>query len=142
VETVFFSIFDVISDLINLDFSKLFKDVKGDVGGLLSSVGRLAPGVLGMAAGKIGDLISSPAGDNIAQAASLPGAGPRLAPGTVNNMSTAGGNNIEVNAPISITVPAGTDPQMVGDKVQQGVQDHLDRVHRETQRSLRPALSY
>lgn len=142
VETVFFSIFDVISDLINLDFSKLFKDIKGDIGGLLGAVGKLQPGVMGWAAGKLGDLISSPAASNVAQAQALSGNQPGLSTQAINNMLGGNSSSVEVNAPVTINVPAGTDPGMVGDKVQEGIQQHFDRVHRETQRSLRPALSY
>lgn len=57
------------------------------------------------------------------------------------NVSTSSSKS-EVNAPISIHVPAGTDHHMVGEKVKEGVRDHLDRMHREMQRSLRSAKAY
>lgn len=53
-----------------------------------------------------------------------------------------GPQNYEVNAPINIHVPSGTDHKVVGQKVKDGVKEHLDRVYRETQRSLRPAQAY
>lgn len=63
---------------------------------------------------------------------SLPGAGPS------SNQS----NQYSVNAPITVNVPHGTDPKNVGQKVQEGVRDHLDRVFRETNRSVRGAIAY
>lgn len=51
-------------------------------------------------------------------------------------------NNIDVNAPITINVPEGTDPKMVGDKARMGVKDHMDEVMRHTQRTLRPTVAY
>ena len=51
-------------------------------------------------------------------------------------------NQYSVNAPITVNVPAGTDHEIIGQKVQAGVREHLDRVYRETNRSLRPAQAY
>jgi tetratricopeptide (TPR) repeat protein len=67
----------------------------------------------------------------------------------ITNLGQAGGagatsasNSYSVNAPISISVPAGVDHKAVGQKVKEGVKEHLDRVYREAQRSLRPAKAY
>lgn len=51
-------------------------------------------------------------------------------------------NSYEVNAPISITVPPGADHKQVSQSVKEGVAAHLDRVYRETSRSLRPTEAY
>lgn len=53
-----------------------------------------------------------------------------------------GATNFDVNAPITINVPAGTDPKMVGQKAQMGVKDHMDAVIRHTQRAVRPTQAY
>lgn len=86
------------------------------------------------------------AGDNaMANLGGIPGiTGPEgLASSTVNNLaSSQASSSSEINAPITVNVPAGTDPRLVGDKVKEGVKEHLDRVHRETQRSLRPVMAY
>lgn len=50
--------------------------------------------------------------------------------------------NYEMNAPITITVPEGTDHKMVGEKVKEGVREHMDRVFRETTRSTRSAIAH
>lgn len=55
---------------------------------------------------------------------------------------TSNENNAQINAPITINVPAGTDPNMVGQKVKDGIKEHMDRLHRETSRSLQPAQAY
>lgn len=52
------------------------------------------------------------------------------------------GNQYQINAPIDISVPPGTDPADVGKHVQNGVKEHLDRVMRETRASTLPAAVY
>jgi hypothetical protein len=53
-----------------------------------------------------------------------------------NATTSVGGNsNVEVNAPVTIHVPAGTDPKEVSSKVKEGIQEHFARVSREIQRS-------
>lgn len=47
-----------------------------------------------------------------------------------------------VNAPITINIPGVTDHKMVGEKVKEGVKEHLDGVYRKTQQALRPAQAY
>lgn len=49
--------------------------------------------------------------------------------------------NYQINAPITVNVPQGTDHRAVGESVKQGVRDHLDRVQREAARSLRGAVA-
>lgn len=57
--------------------------------------------------------------------------------------STANTNNqVEINAPVTITVPPGTDAKATQQAVKDGIADHLDRTMRQTQRSLRPAAVY
>ncbi len=133
VETVMFSIFDILSDLLNLDFSKLGGDLLKDVKGIGDFLG-------------VNKLFGSPAAalDNLgnAQHVSADVGGSALnALGGGSPVAPAAGN-YEINAPITVNVPVGTDPKMVGEKVKQGVQEHLDRVHRESARSLRGAVAY
>src|SRR5690606_12665097 len=58
--------------------------------------------------------------------------------GSTNNANT----NYSVNSPITINVPPGTDPSEVGNRAKEGVTEHLDRILREAQRSLTPAVAY
>lgn len=51
-------------------------------------------------------------------------------------------NEFNIDAPVTITVPAGTDHKMVGDKVKEGITEHLDKIYRRTTQSLRPAQAY
>ncbi len=62
----------------------------------------------------------------------------------IGQPSGVGGNSNQyaVNAPITVTVPHGTDPTKVGEHVQIGVREHLNQVYRETQRSTKPAVAY
>jgi hypothetical protein len=57
------------------------------------------------------------------------------------NTSNVGGN-YSVEAPITVNVPAGTNPGDVGAKVKEGVMEHLARVYRETQRSTATPVAY
>jgi hypothetical protein len=64
------------------------------------------------------------------------------ASGVAPASAAAGNSSYSVNAPITINVPHGTNEKTVGDKVKEGVAEHLDRVYRRTQQSLRPAQAY
>lgn len=129
VQDVCFAIFDIISDILNLDFSKLLGDVVGDAKG----VGAWLYG-LGAKVGLFGD---AAANLNSAQAAN---ATPAI-PGATTSTSV-GGSSSSIQAPITINVPPGTDPKEVGKQVKEGVREHLDRVHREAHRSLRAVEAY
>lgn len=59
---------------------------------------------------------------------------PTAAPG-------AGNISYSMNAPISVVVPPGTPPNEVAGSLQEAVREHMDRVFRETQRSLVPAVA-
>lgn len=58
------------------------------------------------------------------------------------NSSNVGGSNYNVNAPITVNVPPGTHPDKVGEHVQTGVREHMDRVHREISRSTGGLVAY
>lgn len=62
------------------------------------------------------------------------------------NGAAAGGNtsnsSVNVNSPITVNVPPGTEPSSVGGKVREGVADAMGRMLREAQRSLTPAVAY
>ena len=49
-------------------------------------------------------------------------------------------NTININSPI--TVPEGTPPELVGDKVKEGVQEMLDRELREALNAVQPAVAF
>ena len=65
---------------------------------------------------------------------STPSFGPSLA--------TPAPGNYSVNAPITINIPHASDPKVMGEKVKEGVQEHLDSVYRRTQQSLRSNQAY
>lgn len=126
IEDVMFSIFQLIMDIGNF-----IQGLPKAALGILGSIGNAGVSglkYLGEGAANVAQIITqpqfAPAGGAVGQA---PGGG--AGPGTVN-------------APVTINVPAGTDPKMVGQKIKEGIREHLDRVNRETQRSLRPAISY
>lgn len=91
---------------------------------------------------------TSQSGVPFALAANLPPPPGELTPrGAASSMaasSAAAGNQAttNINAPVTINVPAGTPPAAVADAVQEGIRQHLDRVSRETRRSLRPSQAY
>lgn len=117
VEDVMFSIFTIVEDLLNLDFSKL----KSDALGAITDLGKFA----------------------IKTAATfLPGGSVTSPPQIPANTNVASNAQTQINAPITVNVPPGADPQVMAQKVREGVKDHLDRVHREAQRSLRPVQAY
>lgn len=142
VQDVFFAIFDIIQDIMNLDFGKLMTDAVGDVkslGGFLSNVGGKALNFLGLGGqdSTASAAASLTAAQNLAQA---PEINQTPQNGFAAGQQAAGQYN--VTAPITINVPGGTDHKMVGDKVKEGISDHLDKVYRRAQQSLTPAQAY
>lgn len=126
VQAVFFSIFEIIQDIMNLDFKKALGDLIGDVKGVRDYIGKTF---------HIGALTNAAA--NLNSAPALGGGSPAISPSL-----GATKQNYSINAPVNINVPAGADPTMVGKKVKEGIKEHLDRVYRETNRSLQPAQAY
>lgn len=59
----------------------------------------------------------------------------------LGGVGIGGAGGYQMSAPITINVPPGTDPKHVGEKVKEGVKEHLDRVYREADRSLKPAVA-
>lgn len=51
-------------------------------------------------------------------------------------------NQVRVNAPITVNVPSGTDPAMVGDRIESGMGNALDDIFNEVQRYTGPTLRY
>ena len=49
------------------------------------------------------------------------------------------GANVSIDAPITITVPEGTDPKLVADKVTDALKKQMDEKFREAQRALKTA---
>lgn len=146
VRAVFSAIYDIITDIMNLDFGALMKDVMGDVsslGGFLKDkLGNLAyaiPGVNALVGAS--DLIGT-GGSALASAQQKPSIfSDSGAAAGAGNGAPAGGTAINMNAPITINAH-GADPETVGKHVQEGVREHLDRVHREADRSLQSARAY
>lgn len=151
IEKIFFSIFEVIQDIINLDVGKLADKFASFVFGGVTAQGGSKEGALATAGNVIGG-IGNAFGFGGANGASpiSPqdrlsglGASPEAVQNTVAPAVPGTANNTyEVNAPITITVPEGTPPGQVGKSVQDGVKEHLAQVMRETQRSTRGAIAY
>jgi hypothetical protein len=131
-----------MSDLWTLLSGGSIKDTwLGQLAGSIMEMGLLGRGVSAVRSFFGG---SSAAG----AANSLQSAG-SLSATTAGNVPTSGGGAVEsargpsnIHAPVTINVPPGSDPKMVGEKVREGVRDHLDRVHREASRSLRSSMAY
>lgn len=70
---------------------------------------------------------------------SLTGITPSSAP--VNPVGGAG-NNMTVSAPISVVVPPGTDPGMVGERVETGLQLGIGDLFRQTNRVTSSGVAY
>ena len=62
--------------------------------------------------------------------------------GSGGQSSSSSQSSYQVNAPVNIEINGHADPKAVGDKVKEGISDHLDKVYRRTQQSLRPAQNY
>lgn len=57
-------------------------------------------------------------------------------------ISGGSNQNVRVDAPITVTVPAGTNPAMVGEKVESGVQGGIGEIFDRTNRATSPAMGY
>lgn len=103
-----------------------------------SLLGGVLPGAMDMIKGGLGGLGGGVSITN--QAAALQDM--KNTPGALPGASTSGNNSYSVNAPITVNVPAGADHKQISQSVKEGVAAHLDRVYRETSRSLRPTEAY
>lgn len=162
VQSVFFSIFDILNDILHLDFSKLFSDLIGDLQGVgkwFSSLGGLGKLAVGAIPG-LGPLVAAssalaPAAVNAAPGAAsaasslgllgegaLPGAGPSASPAVEAALSGQNSSqNISINAPLTIEASPGMDEKQLAKMAHDQHKEHLDRVIREATRSLTPALA-
>lgn len=116
--------------------SQLWETLKGG----LSSLLKIGGAFTGMSSG-----VSDDQAPSSKLASFLPGflgGAPTTQSSSVINQPAAGGMNYNIDAPINVSVPSGTDPTEVGNQVKLGVQDHLDRVFRETRRSTNMAVVY
>lgn len=134
-------------DLMNIGVTKLMDTFKNlasylpnlNLGGVLDKVSGLLHGEPGADGSPGKSMFSS----GLGAIQNLTGLGQIQSPGAPPGQgAVAGDMNYEVNAPITITVPPGTDGRAVGESVRDAVKAHLDQVHRETSRSLRPAQAY
>jgi hypothetical protein len=140
-------IFQTISDLLNLRLGDFFMDAVKPVMALFDAwkgiVGFVTSAGSGVGQGLVDGFKSfwniGGGQDAAANVQNLPNVA-----GTPNFAAPGGSasNSYSLNAPININVPPGTDAKDIGKHVQTGVKEHLDRVYRETQRSLQPAQAY
>lgn len=121
---------------------KFFKDFSllGKIGGMFSKATMTVGGMIDKAAGPAQGIMSGI--QNVNSLQSIENITKMVPQASTNQTSVGGDQSYEINAPITINTPAGADHKMVGQKVKEGVREHLDRVYRETQRSLRPAQAY
>lgn len=61
---------------------------------------------------------------------------------TVNNATNNSNQQVSVNAPINVSVPPGTSPQNVGERVQRGVSEGINGLLRRAGRVTAPGLNY
>ena len=66
----------------------------------------------------------------------LGGGGTRVRPGGVIT------NAQRINAPITITVPEGTSPELVANAAKEGIKEAMDGILRETSRATEPAVEF
>lgn len=109
-------------------------------------IGQAFSAVKNFGGGMIGKLFGGGGGgmlDSVMNFAGMAG-NPGIMPGAMvpGAQSVGGDVTTNVNAPITISVPPGTDTQSVAKSVQAGVKEHLDRTLRETRRSLTTAVSH
>ena len=60
----------------------------------------------------------------------------------IQNSINKANSNVNVNSPITVNVPPGTDPSMVGERIESGVGNALLDIFSETQRFTGPAGAY
>jgi hypothetical protein len=139
IESVLNSIGEIINDIIDsishLDFGKLFKDVSSDV----KAIGGWFTKGFGSEEGQ--DKVQN-AVTNLTELPGRVAAAPGAIGGSSSSVQDNSNTTYQVNAPITINAPAGVDHKQIAKSVQDGVRQHLDRVQRETSRSLRPTESY
>lgn len=117
------------------------KDLVLWVGKLADSLtGGLLGNAIGAIKGGVGSFFSSGGAENLTNKTSA--LDDIRANAGIASGATANNNNYSVNAPITVNVPPGSDHKAVANSVKAGVQEHLDRVYRETSRSLRPTEAY
>lgn len=115
------------------------KDAASWIGDLFAKItGGLTGGAFDSLKGAVSNIIGGGAPDLVSSTNFLQQIQnvPAAAPGGPGN------NSYEVNAPITVNVPPGSDHKLVAQAAQDGVREHLDRVYRETSRSLRPTVAY
>lgn len=120
--------------------SKAFGAMKGAAGWFGNILGVGADKIKGAQEGLKGMDFSTESLLKVANAGDLSAL--KSSPGAIAPTASGANNNYSVNAPITVNVPAGTDHKQVSKSVKEGVQQHLDRVYRETSRSLRPTEAY
>lgn len=114
---------EAITDYLADRFLAMTQSVSGIVSGLLAILG--GPGAWAAFAA---DLVTGFGGTSPGQAVG-------------GGVGQAVGGAISINAPMTFTVPPGTKAEDVGAAVKDAISGHLDRVFRETQRSLTPAVA-
>jgi len=118
-------VLEVISTIV----SKIASGISMAVGFATDLASKLGGGILG----KIGGGLSFAAGGMNALADYVSPSVPSPA---------GGGGGVNVQAPIQITVPPGTDPTQVGPYVQRGIGDGLDATLRGARRASVSGVSY
>lgn len=106
-------------------------------GGIVGNVGDMLGGLKDKVGGALQHFIGIGGPDALAGAGKL-----AQTPDTIGAGVSSANNTYSVNAPITVSVQGGGDPQQMAKSVREGVKEHLDRVHRDAQRSLRPATAY
>lgn len=98
----------------------------------LSLVGKILPD-------KYGGSLFKAGAEKIGAAQDFINLNPQNAPAS---LSGGGQSNVTISAPTQITVPEGTPPQQVGDRVSEGVADGVQAHLRQAQRHTQGSFAY
>lgn len=85
--------------------------------------------------GGIGSGIGNFAADITSKFGGSPSSSPASSGGNITTST-----NVNVNSPISVTVPDGTPPELVGSSLQGGISDALGNLFRDTLRDVQPLV--
>lgn len=124
--------FKTIVDVVDIFRGKI------GIGDALKNAGNRFLNTIGLTDGSLGSALGMDSENTIGNVASSLG---MASPASVSNTSNAQ-NNVNINSPVNVSVPEGTPPGEVGDRVYQGVRDGLAQVLRPANQSLKSGVAY
>lgn len=117
--------------------------------GVAGAIGALTSGDFSLAADALKEAFTSTVMPNMGDFGSLLGfsSNERMRPTPdaqrgAGTAAMAGGNNAQVSVQNTISVPAGTPPDLVDGAVTKGVRESMDRTFRETREVVQPQVAF